>query len=124
MGKTLRIVTHKLNSRTVGQIVEMTALDGAKRDGGQSETFRKSDSAMPISANEPGLEDQGEPGLRSAGRGHGGNARNPDRIRRGGLRATTLNGRDARSPGRAIIGGTGILPVLSSYAERAGRPFP
>ena len=24
----------------------------------------------------------------------------------------------------AIIGGTGILPVLSSYAERAGRPFP
>ena len=29
MGKTLRIVTHNLNGRTVGQIVEMTALDGA-----------------------------------------------------------------------------------------------
>ena len=59
MGKTLRIVTHNLNSRTVGQIVEMTALDGAKRDGGQSETFRKSDSAMPISAGEyPGSKIQ------------------------------------------------------------------
>ena len=29
MGKTIRIVTHNLNGRTVGQIVEMTGLDGA-----------------------------------------------------------------------------------------------
>ena len=29
MGKTIRIVTHNLNGRTVGTIVEMTGLDGA-----------------------------------------------------------------------------------------------
>ena len=29
MGKTIRIVTHNLNGRTVGQIVEMTGLNGA-----------------------------------------------------------------------------------------------